>query len=113
MRTSPSFISEILSGLCYLASSQSLRWLVTEGSALRSKKRLMGELISSGFYRHNHSWLLTLSGSQANEEADWTPCVRAWVYVCASIDVATCIHYFFVLKKVTRVSMCACCGRLS
>lgn len=49
-----------------LTGGRSLTCLMSEGLALRSKKRLMGKLISSGFYMRNLSWLQTLSGSQAN-----------------------------------------------
>lgn len=38
-----------------LASGHSLTGLMSESLALRSKKRLMGELISSGFYTRNQS----------------------------------------------------------
>lgn len=53
-----------------LTSSLSLTLLMSKTSVLRLKERLMGELISSGFYMHNRIWLQTLSGSQANEQAD-------------------------------------------
>ncbi len=49
-----------------VARSHSLTCLTSEGSALRSNKRLMGELISSGFYTElaaNTEWI-------TNEEAD-------------------------------------------
>lgn len=68
----------------FLARSHSLTCLTSQGSALRSKKRLMGELISSGFYTCNRSWLQTLSGSQMKRQ------IR--LHVCESVSVCMCVY---------------------
>lgn len=80
----------------FLAGGHSHTWPASEGSTLRSKERLTGELISSGFYMRNWSWPQTTKWITGNRRR------RLDLHVCESIPVCACVYF--------HRSVCTYCG---
>ena len=86
----------------FLAGGHSHTWPASEGSTLRSKERLTGELISSGFYMRNWSWPQTTKWITGNRRR------RLDLHVCESIPVCVCVCVCISIDPCvhTVVKMC-------